>query len=244
MLRVFIGYDSKESIAYHVLSHSILTRSSVPVSITPIVKSQLADVYRRPRLNNESTDFSMTRFLVPLLSNYTGWSLYIDCDMLCRVDIAELFKQAGMVNWSKAVLVVKHDHKPTETTKFLGQQQTAYEKKNWSSLMLFNNELCKTLTPQYIDTATGLELHQFKWTDESLIGSIKDDWNHLVDVDVYNPNAKMVHWTLGGPWFHSYQKAGYADEWFKEFQDMTDCRENLELIKAADQCTQMGRRYA
>jgi hypothetical protein len=243
VIKVFIGYDAKESIAYHVLSHSLLSRSSVPISITPIVKSQLANVYRRPRLNLESTDFSLTRFLVPMLSNYQGWSLYMDCDMLCRTDIAELAKQAGMINWDKAVMVVKHDHKPKELSKFNGNTQTTYEKKNWSSLMLFNNERCQALTPQYIDTATGLELHQFKWLgDDSMIGTLKPEWNHLVGYDQYSIGAKIVHFTEGIPAYSQYKDCDYSEEWFREYEAMATCRSaNDEIIIAANQQSQMHR---
>ena len=87
---IYIGYDPRESVAYHTLSHSILRRSSVPVSIAPLVQGQLRHIYRRPRGPTESTEFSLTRFLVPALSEYRGWSVFMDCDMLCRVDIAAL----------------------------------------------------------------------------------------------------------------------------------------------------------
>ena len=49
--------------------------------------------------------------------------------------------------------------------KFLGEPQSKYEKKNWSSVILFNNARCTALTPEYVSTASGLELHQFKWLD-------------------------------------------------------------------------------
>jgi len=90
VIRVFIGYDSNESVAYHVLSHTILKFSSRPVSITPIVREHLTSVYNRERTEIESTDFSFTRFLVPYLCDYQGWAIYLDCDMLFTADISEL----------------------------------------------------------------------------------------------------------------------------------------------------------
>ena len=72
-----------------------------------------------------------------------------------------------------AVMCVKHDHNPTEDVKFLGEKQTRYQKKNWSSVMLFNCAQCKALTPDYVNTASGLELHQFKWlTSDEEIGAL------------------------------------------------------------------------
>jgi hypothetical protein len=159
MIRVFIGYDPREASAFSVLAYSIHARSSAPVSITPLMLSQLQGVFTRERHSLQSTDFAFTRFLTPHLSGYEGWSLFTDCDMLVLDDIANLW---ALRDDRYAVMVVKHDHRPREAVKFLGQPQTAYPKKNWSSVMLFNNTRCRALTPEYVNTATGLELHQFK----------------------------------------------------------------------------------
>jgi hypothetical protein len=215
MFRVYIGYDSKESVAYHTLAHSILRRSSIPVSIAPVMQSQLNGLYTRPRGSTESTEFSLTRFLVPALSGYRGWSMFMDCDMLCRADIAELAALRDQAA-DKSVLVCKHDYVPKTKRKFLDQVQTRYERKNWSSLMLFNNERCRALTPQYVNSATGLDLHRFKWIDDASIGGLPLEWNWLVGEYEANPAAKIVHYTLGGPWFDEYRDCDYADEWLEE----------------------------
>ncbi len=113
--------------------------------------------------------------------------------------------------------VVKHEHQPRETTKFLGAAQTRYQKKNWSSVMLFNNERCQALTPDYVNTATGLALHQFHWLEsEALIGALPPAWNHLVDYDPGGEDAALLHYTSGGPYFDAYRQCGFADEWFAE----------------------------
>ena len=172
MIPVFIGYDSREEMAFHVLARSIWQRASLPVSITPLRLEQLPMWRERHPL--QSTEFSFSRFLVPYLCNYEGHAIFMDCDMLCLDDIAKLWKLRD----SNAVQVVKHDHNPTESTKFLNQPQTPYRRKNWSSVMIFNNPKCRALTPEYVNKATGLELHQFAWTDE--IGSLPANWNYLV----------------------------------------------------------------
>jgi len=215
MFRIFIGYDPKEAAAYHTLAHSIARRSSIPVAIAPVMRSQLQGIYTRERGPTESTEFSLTRFLVPHLSGYRGWSLFMDCDMLCRVDIAELeaFSAAAA---DKAVLVCQHDYVPKTERKFLGQVQTKYPRKNWSSLMLFNNERCKALTPAYVNTAGGLELHRFAWTPDASIGSLPLEWNWLVGEYAPRQDAKIVHYTLGGPYFPDYRNCDYADEWLEE----------------------------
>ena len=218
MIKVFIGYDPHEAVAWSVLAYSINARASQPVSITPLMLSQLKDINTRERHPLQSTEFSFTRFLTPYLSNYEGWSLFIDCDMLFRDDIAKLW---ALRDERYAVQVVKHNHVPQETTKFLDQPQTKYEKKNWSSVMLFNNAKCRALTPEYVNTATGLELRQFKWLgDDALIGELPHRWNHLVGYDAYDPDAANVHYTIGGPYFSQYLDCEYATDWLLEREAM------------------------
>ena len=214
-LRIFIGYDSREPVAYAVLSHSILARSTAPVWITPLVRGALLRMYSRPRKATESTEFSFTRFLVPYLSRYEGWSVFMDCDMLCRADIWELMLYV-VAQREKAVLVCKHDYTPKSATKMDGQIQTAYPRKNWSSLMVFNNARCKTLTREYVNTASGADLHQFGWVKDEEIGELPLTWNWLVDEYAPNPNAEMLHYTLGGPWMDGHERCDHADLWLRE----------------------------
>lgn len=214
MINVFIGYDGREAVAYNVLSHSIQTRASEPVRIAPLMLSQLKGILTRERHPLQSTDFSFSRFLVPYLSGYEGWSIFMDCDMLVLDDVARLHE---LREDRYAVMVVKHDHVPRESTKFLGQPQSKYEKKNWSSVILFNNARCRALTPEYVNTASGLELHQFKWLPgDALIGALPDRWNHLVGYNPPRPDAALVHYTLGGPYFEEYRDCEYSAEWFSE----------------------------
>ena len=219
MLNVYIGFDPREAVAFYTLAHSILERSSIPVSIAPLMRGQLRSLYWRERGPTESTEFSMTRFLVPALSEYRGWSLYMDCDMLCRADIAELAARTH-VEREKAVLVCKHEYVPKTERKFLGQVQTRYARKNWSSLMLFNNERCRALTPDYVNSASGLDLHRFAWIDDREIGGLPLEWNWLVGEYPFNPEARIAHYTLGGPYFEEYRGCDYADEWFAERRQM------------------------
>jgi hypothetical protein len=214
MIRVFIGFDPREAVAFSVLSYSIHARASRPVSITPLALSQLSSVLTRERHPLQSTDFSFSRFLTPYLCGYEGWSIFMDCDMLALDDIAQLYDQRDE---RYAVMAVKHRHVPKEDVKFLGEPQSRYEKKNWSSVMLFNNARCRSLTPEYVNTATGLELHQFKWLEcDDLIGSLPSKWNHLVGYDPPHANVFLVHYTLGGPYFEEYRDCEYAAEWLAE----------------------------
>ena len=224
MLNVFIGYDPVESVAFYTLAHSILRRSSIPVSIAPVARTQLNRVYTRERGPTESTDFSLTRFLVPWLSGFAGWSIYMDCDMLCRVDLSEL-AAAMEAQPEKALLVCKHDYVPKTQRKFLERVQTTYPRKNWSSLMAFNNERCRALDPQYVNSASPAQLHRFAWLEDRVIGELPLEWNWLVGEYAYNPAAKIVHFTIGGPYFEAYRDCDYAAEWFAEYESMRQTRE-------------------
>ena len=225
MIPVFIGLDIRENISFHVLSESIHSRASEPVSITPVSLSQLGELMWRKKSPLQSTDFSFSRFLVPYLSGFNGWAVFMDCDMLVLDDIANLWK---LRDNQFAVQVVKHDHQPKETTKFLGAPQTNYEKKNWSSVMLLNCPKCKALTPEYVNTASGLDLHRFNWLEsEDLIGEIPHRWNHLVAYDAPVPvdQVSNLHYTIGGPYFDEYKDTEYAKEWFDERNAVLKCEQ-------------------
>ena len=217
MINIFIGYDNKERVAYNVLSHSIIQNSTKPVAITPIALNNLKDDFVRERNSLSSTEFSFSRFMIPHLMNYQGWALFMDCDMLMFDDVAELWR---MRDDSKAIQVCKHNYTPKEKTKFLGQTQTAYPKKNWSSFMLMNCKKCTTLTPDYVNKASGLELHQFKWLEsEGLIGEIPLEWNWLVGEYSHKDDVKNIHYTKGGPWFEEYKDCDYSKDWFINYEE-------------------------
>ena len=222
MINIFIGYDSKEKVAYNVLSHSIIQNSTKPVAITPIALNHLKDDFVRERNALSSTEFSFSRFMIPHLMNYQGWALFMDCDMLMFEDVSKLWR---MRDDSKAIQVCKHDYVPKEKTKFLGQTQTAYPKKNWSSFMLMNCKKCSSLTPDYVNRASGLELHQFKWLEgEHLIGDLPLEWNWLVGEYEHKDDVKNVHYTKGGPWFEEYARCDYSQDWFKNLEECNDRR--------------------
>lgn len=219
-IRVFIGYDPREAAAFHVLAHSIMARCSLPVSIHPLALDGLGGLITRERNPLQSTDFAFSRFLTPYLAGFDGWAIFMDCDMLVLDDMANLWK---LRDERYALQVVKHDYTPSSETKFLGQPQTKYEKKNWSSVMLMNAAKCKALSPDYVNSASGLELHRFHWLeDEALIGEIPLRWNFLVgEYDAVDPSdVSNLHYTLGGPYFDAYRDCDYADLWFAEREAM------------------------
>ena len=214
MVHIFIGFDPREAVAYNVLTYSIVRRSSIPVAITPIVLAQNEKIFKRPRDPLQSTDFSFSRFLTPYLSKYEGWSLFLDCDMLMLDDVAKLW---ALRDERYAVQVVKHEYAPPQGVKFLGEKQTPYAKKNWSSVMLFNNKRCRTLSPAYVEHASGLDLHQFKWlASDDEIGALPAGWNFLVGHDHRQNHVSLVHFTVGGPYFKQYADCEFSEEWRAE----------------------------
>lgn len=230
MIRVFIGYDVREAVAFSVCAHSIHRHATVPVTVAPLMLSQLRGAFTRPRDPLQSTDFAFTRFLVPYLCGFEGWAVFMDGDMIVQDDIAKLW---ALRDEQYAVQVVKHDHQPEETVKFLGAKQTRYEKKNWSSVMLFNNAKCKTLSPEYVNAATGLELHQFKWlAHDGLIGALAPTWNYLVGYDATKKDVSLVHYTIGGPYFADYADCAYSKEWLDEKGYMLAVSEKAPSKKA------------
>lgn len=223
-LRVFIGFDPREAVAFHVLAHSILTRASSPVAIIPLVQSQLrsAGVYTRERGPTESTEFSLTRFLVPYLAGYQGLAVFLDCDILCRCDLpaevcTAVVQGRARAQWdgreAPALWCVQHDYTPTEGVKFLGNPQTVYPRKNWSSVMVFDADRCRALTPEYVNAASGLQLHRFQWCPDERIATLPVDLNWLVGEYEPNPTARMLHYTLGGPYFAETRDCDHADLW-------------------------------
>ena len=137
----------------------------------------------------------------------------MDNDMLCLADIAELW---ALRDDKYAVMCVKHDYEVKEEVKFLGEKQTKYQKKNWSSVMLINNEKCRALSKDYVNSASGLELHQFKWlASDELIGEIPVEWNYLVGYYPVKNGVKMLHYTDGGPYFDDFKECDFAAEWLE-----------------------------
>ena len=221
-MKVFVGYDPREDIAYQVCKHSILTRQP-NANVRPLVQKELRDAgwYTRPVDKLASTEFTFTRFLVPELANFEGWAVFMDCDMILTTDIKELFDQADD---KYAVMCVQHDYTPKEGMKMDGQKQTVYPRKNWSSVVLFNcaHPSNARLTQDMVNDPelNGAYFHRFSWLKDEEIGELDHTWNYLVGVydDIETP--KLIHYTEGGPWFENYRNGEFSLRWKEELQDM------------------------
>lgn len=223
-MRVYIGYDAREDLAYQVARSSLLAHSPAaqPVKLDA-ERLASAGLFRRQqdRRNSAvydlhsnaycSTDFAITRFLVPLIEQ-NGWALFVDCDVVFLGDVQELF---ALADSSKAVMVVKHHSQEGALRKMDGQVQQMYARKNWSSVMLFNCEHLanRRLSLQDVNERPGRDLHQFYWLHDSEIGELPPEWNWLVNVESVPAAPKIAHFTLGGPWIPSWAGAAHDEIW-------------------------------
>ena len=212
---VFVGYDPREAIAFHVCVNSIIRHASRPVAIVPVALNLFQD-YQETH-NDGSNHFIYTRFLVPHLMGFSGWAIFIDGDMILRDDIVKLWDlQNEALN--KDVYVVKHDYKTRMKQKYLGSKNEDYPRKNWSSVILWNCSSWpnRKLTPEFVQGQPGSYLHRFSWLDDDRIGELPKEWNWLPDEYDANPDAKLLHYTLGTPCFHEFADTPQADEWHRE----------------------------
>lgn len=249
-LSIYIGFDSREAAATEVAAHSIRRRANSPVNIQYLKHRELRKkgIFTRAWLvdaltggytdlvDNKpfSTEFSHTRFLVPHLMNHQGWALFMDADMVCLSDIAKLF---ALRDESKAIMCVKHNHViKGESVKMDDRIQLGYTKKNWSSFVLWNcgHPANSRLTPEFISTAKGADLHRFSWLPESLIGELPIGYNYIPGVSPKLPiesggRPLVIHYTEGGPWFENCRNVPYADYWLDEYEDWQASREDHQV---------------
>ena len=209
--RIFIGFDQKEATAFHTCVQSIVSNSSVPVSIIPLALTTLESLYTESH-SDGSNDFIYSRFLVPFLTGYRGSAVFMDGDMVVESDIKMLFEE---IEWKKAVQVVQHDYLTKSPSKYLGNKNENYPRKNWSSVILWNCEhpSHRILEPQFISQQTGAFLHRFKWLDDSEIGTLDMRWNWLAEE--YSPleDCHLIHYTLGTPCFEEYRACSQSARW-------------------------------
>jgi lipopolysaccharide biosynthesis glycosyltransferase len=211
-IKIVVGFDQREAIAYHTFSQSVLEKSSLPVLFLPLSMNTLKG-YKETH-NDKSNDFVYSRFLTPYLHNFEGWAIFADGDMVCQSDIKELW---DLRDETKALQVVMHDYKTKFNQKYLGNTNENYPRKNWSSLILWNcsHPKHKVLTPDFISNQTGKYLHRFSWLDDEDIGELPIDWNWLAIEYPNNPKAKIIHYTLGTPCFKDYKNTDMSGMWLE-----------------------------
>lgn len=220
-MRVYIGYDQSEVAAYQAACKSFYTLSDLkhePLDADSLRAKGLltrsvdhrGQMYDLPSNAPCSTEFAISRFLVPILCQ-SGWALFVDCDVIFLTDPADMLFEADP---SKAVMVVKHDHEGAGV-KMGGMIQTAYARKNWSSVMLFNcdHPANRRLSLRDVNERPGRDLHGFYWLHDSEIGELRSEWNWLVNVQDKPALPRIAHFTLGGPWIDGWSSAEHDDLW-------------------------------
>jgi hypothetical protein len=231
--KIFVGYDSREEIAWQVCRHSLLRHSGGAVEAIPLRQDVLRELrlYTRPHDLGASTEFSLTRFLTPYLGAGSQWVAFCDCDFLFTTDVRSVFEG---LDPAKALYCVQHDYTPAYQIKMDGKPQAVYPRKNWSSFMIFNCEHpdVKALTPQVVNSAPPAYLHRFEWiSDDSAIGQLDVDWNFL-EGEYPKPDyiPRVIHYTNGGPWFEQWQDCDFADLWLRE-RDLYLATQQVEQIR-------------
>ena len=214
-INIVVGFDQRESVAYHTFSQSIIEKASLPVTFIPLAMNTLKD-YKETH-TDQSNDFIYSRFLTPHLNDFKGWAIFADGDMICQTDIKELW---DLRDESKALLVVKHDYQTKVHQKYLGNINENYPRKNWSSVILWNcaHPKHKILTPEFIATQTGKYLHRFSWLEDGDIGELPIEWNWLAIEYPINQKAKLIHYTLGTPCFKDYRDTEMSEVWHQTQQ--------------------------
>lgn len=215
IIRLAIGFDQREAIAYHVFCQSIINKSSLPLMFMPLALNNLT-MYSEIHTDG-SNNFIYSRFLTPYLFNFDGWAIFADGDMVCNEDIAELW---ALRDELKAVIVVPHNYKTKASQKYLGNKNENYPRKNWSSVILWNcgHPKNKVLTPSFISNQTGAFLHRFQWLEDHDIGFMPKEWNWLAIEYEDNYDAKLIHYTLGTPCFNQYRNTAMADLWEESYE--------------------------
>ena len=226
MIPIFIGYDPKEAIAFHVCVNSIIRHASEPVTIHPLCLNLLQDYVETH--HDGSNQFIYSRFLVPHLMGFNGWAIYIDGDMVLRDDIVKLW---NLREYNKDVMVVKHDYVTRQRFKYMGAKNPDYPRKNWSSVILWNCGAFpnRKLKPTFVQQQEGSYLHRFSWLQDQRIGELPIEWNWLPDELGPNPHAKLLHYTLGTPCFREYKDSPQAEVWHDERALTEYCEQTFEL---------------
>ena len=219
MIRIVIGFDQREAVAYHTFCQSILERASAPVSFTPLVLGSLKGFSETH--TDGSNAFIYSRFLTPWLMDFNGWAIFADGDMICLDDIAKLW---ALRDETKAVQVVQHNYQTKALDKYLGNKNENYPRKNWSSLILWNcaHPKHKLLTPEFVMKQTGAFLHRFTWLEDAEVGALPKEWNWLTTEYEDNYQASLLHYTLGTPCFADYKNAEMSDVWHAAHERIND----------------------
>lgn len=246
---IYVGFDRREQAAWEVAKYSILKHAHRAPVILPLVQDQMRaeGIYKRPKDMLASTDFSLTRFFVPVLADRWNeqhpydahqWALYVDCDFLFTVDIKDILR--CITDREAPIYMVKHNYSPKPSSKMDNRRQILYPRKNWCSLILFDLNHPRIKETYTLDWLNSFhlqipDLNEFKTFNDDEIGGIDIIWNFLVgeytppeesaamitEPTPYTP--KGIHFTRGGPWIEGCEEGDYHMLWDRyrwEFENL------------------------
>lgn len=258
---IFIGVDPRETMAYLIAKHSIEARAK-NIKVLPLYAKDLrkAGFYTRPMMvegttgqfidviedRPHSVEFSFTRFLVPFIARclgIKGWVMFADCDFLFRTNLNYLFDDLSQLRTSAdsftidepPLALVKHKFESTTKTKMDGCLQRDYGMKLWTAFMCFNvnHSMLDKLVPEYVNSAAGMDLHQFDWLKypsgewgiDSIYG-LPENYQTIPGHSRANHNwdsklpPMIIHYTEKAPWFSGDNRnTTFSEEWWDEVED-------------------------
>ena len=192
-IRVFIGTDETQRVPCAVLKHSITSRTQALVEFHEL-DGHYADIPK------QYTGFSFNRWAIPMLCGYEGRAIYLDADIVCLCDIAELFN-LPMHNYTHLCRPVQTGGYYTSVMLMDCGRLQHWDFNNWAKLADNRDTYKKTMwaLPGGLSTAG--------------IGALEPHWNSMDQsgrFDVPASVAKFFHYTVvpNQPW----KKAGHPDE--------------------------------
>lgn len=232
-MRVLIGYDEREHEAAVVAAKTLKEVTNGELVPEFIKAAKLVDQGLLWRVSDhrggqdwdlisnatKSTRFAISRFLSPLIVQ-EGFCLFVDCDVVFREDPRRMLRESSRQP-GKAVYVVQHDYTVKTQWKMVNQVNTAYPRKNWSSVMLFDCDHLanRRLSLRDVNERPGRDLHRFYWLNDHEIGELDPRWNWLVGeqaAQAYGADTQgIAHFTLGGPWIEGWAAREHDDLWLE-----------------------------
>jgi hypothetical protein len=225
---VYIGIDSRQPLAYTVMRYSVESNASRPISVNGLFLHQL------PISRVGATEFSYSRFLVPWLMDFEGFGLFCDEDQVMTGDVWELFSYCSKLDdpWDVAVM----------------KNQPEYE---WPSVMVFNNQNLKHMTPEYIEDKSN-RFFDFAWAKH--VAELPPEWNHFCG-GARPKDAKLYHFSQGIPywpetrgldedpvWFEAFENTMKAGKWIDFHKDTIHFMPVMERYLSSNYGLKLGRK--
>lgn len=211
VIKIFVGADRSQLLAFKVLEHSIKRNTSQQVKCRAIDNSMMPEC--KSKTNLPYTNFSFARFGIPSFAGYQGKAIYLDADMLVLADIADLWS----LDFAGAKILTLEQ--PREDL-----QQKQSKKRKQTAVMMLDCEALKDWVPEEIIGNLGKKYDRTKlmsldiFPQRKIKEIIPTVWNCM---DWYEEGvSKLVHYTKieTQPWV--YPKHPCGNLWLNELRLM------------------------